>query len=245
MAKPFEVIVEQPLDATPEEAWQAITTGAAIDSWFMGTNSIEPRLGGALRTELGGFALESTITAWEPPYRFVHTTPEGDDGRLMTFAYEIEGRGGTTVLRFVHSGFLPDAEWADEFDALKIGDPAYVAKLAEYLRYFKGRTAIPVGAVGPQVDAERAWSTFTRELGLPRHPSEGDTVHARLDGLPALDGVVDYVSPEFLGVRTSDGMYRFIHGLGGAIVLGHHVFADVDRAATQQAWQAWVDRAFA
>ena len=64
-------------------------------------------------------------------------------------------------------------------------------------------------------------------------------------GLPAIDGVVDYVSAEFLGVRSSDALYRFIHGLGGTVVLGHHIFADVDRRETEQAWQSWVDRAFA
>ena len=75
--------------------------------------------------------------------------------------------------------------------------------------------------------------------------AEGDPVKANLEGLPALDGVVDFVSPEFLGVRTDDGLYRFIHGLGGTVVLGHHIFADVDQRETEGAWQDWVDRAFA
>ena len=68
---------------------------------------------------------------------------------------------------------------------------------------------------------------------------------ANLEGLPPLEGVVDMVSPEFLGVRTDDGLYRFIHGLGGTVVLGHHIFADVDQQETERAWQGWVDRAFA
>ncbi len=32
--------------------------------------------------------------------------------------------------------------------------------------------------------------------------------------------------------------YLFIHGLGGAIVLGHHIVAGVDRATSERAWQA-------
>jgi uncharacterized protein YndB with AHSA1/START domain len=167
MAKPFEVVVEQLAEATPEQAWEAITTGFGMDGWFMGTSEIEPRLGGAVRTALPGFTMESTITAWDPPHRFVNTSPQSEDGRLMAFEFTIEGRaGGTTLLRLVHSGFLPDDIWADEFDALKKGDPAYVFKLAEYLKHFRGRTAVPVSAWGAQVEADRAWSAFQRALGV-------------------------------------------------------------------------------
>src|SRR6266516_4027784 len=44
-------------------------------------------------------------------------------------------------------------------------------------------------------------------------------------GLGPIEGVVDYVTAEFLGVRTSTGLYRFIHGLGGSVVVEHHDFA--------------------
>ena len=71
----------------------------------------------------------------------------------------------------------------------------------------------------------------------------GDPAHFRAEGLPDLDGEIDYVSPDFIGLRTADGMYRFIHGMG-TIALGHHIFQPVDRASTEAAWQAWVDRTF-
>ena len=54
--------------------------------------------------------------------------------------------------------------------------------------------------------------------------------------------------PSFLGVRTGDGRYRFIHSgplRGDTVVLGHHVFAEVDQKETEQAWQAWLDQLFA
>jgi hypothetical protein len=71
----------------------------------------------------------------------------------MAFEYIIEGReGGSTVIRFVHNGFPPDDEWETEYEALQTGDPAYLQKLAEYLTYFHGRTAMPVSAYGPHVD---------------------------------------------------------------------------------------------
>jgi uncharacterized protein YndB with AHSA1/START domain len=246
MARPFEVRKEIELDATPEEVWEAIATGPGIDAWFMGTNEVEPREGGAVRMTLPGWTLESTVSVWDPPRRLLTETDKGEDGRFMAFEYIIEGReGASTVLRFVHSGFLPDDDWETEYEALKTGDPAYLQKLAEYLKYFRGRTAVPVSAFGPQVDRERAWAVFKDALGLTGEIAEGDQVRFTTGGLPPLEGVVDYVSPDFLGVRTSDGLYRFIHGLGGTIVLGHHIFSGVDQQATERAWQSWVERAFA
>ena len=246
MARPFEVRREIELEASPEEVWEAIATGPGIDAWFMGTNEVEPRQGGAARTTLPGFSMESTVSVWDPPTRFKTETDTGEDGRFMAFEYVIEGRdGGSTVLRFVHSGFLPDDDWELEFEALKTGDPAYLQKLIQFLKYFRGRTAAPVSAYGPKVDRERAWGVFKDALGLSGEIAEGDRARFNGEGLPPFGGVVDYVSPEFLGVRTPDGLYRFIHGFDGTVVLGHHIYADVDQQETERAWQAWVDRAFA
>ncbi len=246
MAHPFEVRKEIEIEATPEEVWEAIATGPGIDSWFMGSNAVEPGEGGVVRMTLPGWTLEATITAWDPPSRLETRTAEDEDGRVMAFEYLIEGRGGgSTVVRFVHSGFLAGDGWEEEYEALREGDPAYVFKLAEYLKHFLGRTGTPVSAYGPQVDRDRAWTIFRDALGLTGEVQEGDPVRFTPEGLPPIDGVVDYVSPSFLGVRTSDGMYRFIHGLGGTVVLGHHIFSDVDQQATERAWQDWVGRAFA
>jgi hypothetical protein len=144
----------------------------------------------------------------------------------------------------VHSGFLPDDVWEGEFDALKKGDPAYIFKLAEYLKHFRGRTAVPVSAWGAQVEADRAWSAFHGALGVGAAVTVGHPVHANLDGLPPIDGVIDYHTTDFLGVRTDDGIYRFIAAMGGTAI-GHHIYADLDRAATQAAWEAWLTSLFA
>ena len=59
MAHPFELSHEIEVDASPEEVWEAIATGPGVDSWFMGRNEIEPRVGGATRMDLGGSAEET------------------------------------------------------------------------------------------------------------------------------------------------------------------------------------------
>ena len=248
MAHPFELTDEFKVDASPEEVWDAIATGPGVDAWFMGRNEIEPREGGAMRTAMRGGTEEATITAWEPPVRFASRTPEGPDGAFHTFEYLVEGRGkGNTAVRWVHSGFLGE-NWESEYEGLSEGDPMYFDKLRVYLTYFRGRTATPVEMFGPAVsDRDEAWARYHRALGLSGAPSLGDRVRVTPDNLPELDGVVDWASRDFLGVRTDDGIYRFMHiaPFDGVTGVGHHVFVDgVDQQEAERAWASWLEKVF-
>ena len=63
-------------------------------------------------------------------------------------------------------------------------------------------------------------------------------------GLDPVDAVVDYAQPNFIGVRSADGLYRFFgrNAFGMPVGLSHHLFAaDVDKDKTQLAWQSWLD----
>jgi uncharacterized protein YndB with AHSA1/START domain len=249
MAHPFELTHEIEVDATPEEVWEAIATGPGVDAWFMGRNEIEPRDGGTIRMTLRGETDEATVTAWEPPTRFASRTPEGPDGSFHAFEYIVEGRDkGSTVVRWVHSGFLGE-NWEAEYEGLSEGDPMYFDKLRVYLTYFRGRKATPVAVFGPQVpDRDDAWERFHRGLGLTHEPSLGDRVRLTPEGLPVLEGVVDWRSRDFLGVRTGDGIYRFMHVsvFGGPTGVGHHVFVDgLDQAGAERDWGSWLAAVFA
>jgi uncharacterized protein YndB with AHSA1/START domain len=249
MTLPFSIEDEIDVDATPDQVWDAITVGPRLDSWFMGRSEIEPRAGGTIRTDFDGFAMESTVTVCEPSRRFVYRGEEGPDGAYMEFGWRIEPRaGGGSTVHFTHRGRLGGDDAQTEYEALKKGDPMYLRKLGHYLEFFNGQTATHnVAAYGPQaVDGERFWSTLKSTLGLGATVREWDAVRATVDGVATIDGVVDYVTPEFLGVRTSTGMYRFIHGLGGAVVVEHHDFGPRDNGhANSEAWQSWLSTAFA
>ncbi|MCW2859559.1 MAG: hypothetical protein JWP48_1267 [Actinoallomurus sp.] len=246
MTHEFEVRKEVTLDATPDQVWAAIATGPGIDAWYMGRSELEPGVGGTGRLTLGRQTEESTVTSWEPQRRLAYQTPENPDGTFMAIEYRIEERdGGRAVLRLVHSGFLGD-DWETEYEAMTIGWDMYLGKLAEYLTYFPGRTAKVVFAVRPQAPSrERTWEALKKEFGLPGEVTEGDAAQLAIAGLPPIEGVVDFQGlPDALGVRTEDGMYRFIHSgpkRGNVIILGHHVFAeDADEKETERAWQSWL-----
>jgi hypothetical protein len=88
-------------------------------------------------------------------------------------------------------------------------------------------------------------ATFRLALGLSDDAAVGDKVRLTPEGLEPVEGVVDYVSPSFLGVRSDDAIYRFIYGFDGTTLVGHHLFAEgVDRGRAEAAWSSWLTRVF-
>jgi uncharacterized protein YndB with AHSA1/START domain len=242
MSHDFEIADDIILDATPEQVWEAIATGPGVDSWFMGHTEIEPREGGTNSLDMMdtmGFVQKSTITAWEPGKRLAFR--EGSpDGTFTAFEYLLEGRdGGSTVLRFVHNGIL-GGDWEAQYDGLKV----YLKQLATYLKYFPGRHATRnLFLVGPAVsDDERAWSRFATALSLTGDITQGAPVRLNVPGLPATDGVVEFLSkPHFVGVRTPHGIHMLIKGYQDALVVGYHGFSDdEDQKEIESAWRSWL-----
>jgi uncharacterized protein YndB with AHSA1/START domain len=234
MAERFEVRKDVGLDATPEQVWEAIASGPGLATWFM---------------PMEVDADSEMVVAWEPGKRLAIETPPDDDGSTQAFEYLIEtSGGGTTVLRFVHSGLLGD-DWSDEFEAMTgMGWDMYLYTLAQYFRHFAGRAAVYVEAEGPPSSAtDAAWPLLVRALGVEVPIEPGTAVHIDVGVTGPLDGVVDYVSSNFVGVRTVDALVRF-HGrapLGLPVAVSHHAYGEpFDAPAMTQAWEAWLAGAF-
>jgi uncharacterized protein YndB with AHSA1/START domain len=248
MTHPFRIEASVEIEATPEEVWEALTIGEQLDGWWIGApNEVEPRLGGKVRQTFGDQASESTVTAWDPPHRFADAGTPGPDGVMHALEFTLEGRSGTTTVRFVHSGFLGD-DWESEYEALGEGDAMYVHQLAEYVRFFRGRPVAVVEHFQPGIaDRQTAMAILHAAVGLGDAVAVGDAVRLEPAGLGSLEGSVDYLSASMIGVRTGDALYRFAFiPMGGGIYLGHHVYRDdVDVAAVTSAWAAWLDRAVA
>jgi uncharacterized protein YndB with AHSA1/START domain len=241
MGHAWEERDEAVVAASVEEVWAAIATGPGIDSWFMGRSRVDPGPAGSVTTDVGGFAATGTVTAWDPPNHFAYRG-DGPGERFIAFEYLIEGRDqSSTVLRLVASGFLPDDDWEAEFEAMTAGGEMYFGTLVAYLDHFAGRFATPVNVIGPPVaDWPAAWAALRAGLGLGGRPAVGDPVRVTVPGVPSLEGLVDFVNSQALGIRTADGLYRFIQGYVGSFVLGHHLFTDPDENQTSQAWKTWL-----
>ena len=236
MPREFELRKEVELSATPEQVWAAITTEAGMSAWFMPMADVT-------RDGPG-------VTAWDPGHHLTVTTPTGEDGSTHAFEYLIEARdGGSTVLRFVHSGILGE-DWNTEYEGMtNLGWDMYLHTLAEYFTHFAGRTATYVHADGPAASAAGdAWPVLLDRLGITSAPARGERVRLTPDGLAAIDGVADWASPAFVGVRTDDALYRFHDraALGMPIAVGHHVYdTTVDGRVAAKLWHTWLHRTFA
>ncbi|GAA2559557.1 SRPBCC family protein [Pseudonocardia hydrocarbonoxydans] len=237
------------LDASPEQVWEAIATGPGISTWFV-PHSVEPREGGAVSADFGsGAGATGRVTAWEPGKRFAYgSAGPPEQGADYAFEFLVEGRdGGGTVLRFVQSGFT-DEGWEQEYDGFDRGWDLFFGNLRTYLAHFAGqpvRNAL-VMTFTPGRPAD-VWPMLHAALRLDRHPAVGDEVTLAPDGPPAVTGVVDVASPEFLGVRSAHGLHRIgVEGEQGCGVSAYHYFygEPVDAGALTTAWQEWLTRLF-
>ena len=246
MPQPFEIDLNVDVDATPEEVWEAISTGPGMDSWFLGRIDIEQREGGAVRWTVGGFSQDATVGTWDPPNRIVTMTKEDPEGSRHSFDYTVTAReGGRSNVRYVHSGML-GGDWEAEYEAMGEGDPMYLFKLAQYLRHFKGRFGASIDVFGPNVaDTDVVMGGFRRALGIG-DVTLSERVTLKPDGLAPIEGQVDALSVHFLGVISNDAIYRFIHGYTGVTMIGHHFFADgADKQRLENDWRFWLERTFA
>jgi uncharacterized protein YndB with AHSA1/START domain len=241
MGKEWEQLDEVVVGATVEQVWDAIATGPGIDGWYMGHTAVSPGPTGTVTTDIGGFAMKSAVTAWEPLHHFGYRG-DGPGERFIAFEYLIEGRDqGSTLVRVVASGFLPGDDWEAEFDAMRKGGELYFRTMVAYLNHFAGRTGPIVTLSGPPVtDWDAAWTALRDALGVRPTPELGDTVSFNVAGFGPVDGIVDFINPAGIGIRTDDGLFRFIQGFFGTWFLSHHLFRPADEAGVSDAWRAWL-----
>lgn len=243
MSRAFEITREIELPAGPRDVWTAITAHTA--AWQFPTGMEIPA--GATPPEGG------PVTTWNPPHRLV-IRMESPDGTFNALDYAIEARaGGTAQLRYVHSGILAD-DWEDQYDAIDGHTDFYLHTLGQYLEHFNGREATYVGQPSSGIEgpdgagAPEAMETLRAALGVPADAGVGEEVHGSLGDAGTLDGVIDYSTPEFLGVRTADGLYRFFgrNHFGGVVGMSAHLFVDgIDATASEAALKAWLDAVYA
>ena len=239
MTHPFEVSGETTVDATPEQVWDAITTGPGVDSWLMGRTEIDSE-SKTSTFDMFGNTSTSAITAWEPGRRYATQEEQNPDGTFMAYEWLIEARdGGAAVVRFVHSGLLGE-DWEAEYNGLSVGDQAYLTKLKVYVEHFAPRTAT-LSTFRPGPVTTDSWAAMTAAVGAGPDAANGQPARLTVPGIEPADGVVAFVRiPSFVGMRTDDAMYMLIHGYNDMMFATAHYFDDRDRSAETEAWQAWL-----
>ncbi|WP_028058799.1 SRPBCC family protein [Candidatus Solirubrobacter pratensis] len=242
MVKEFEVRWEGELPAGPQEVWDAITRHSAGYMW---TIEYEPWIGGA---ERGLTAGGGTVTAWAPLRHFsTRTRPETERDGVNELDYRLEPVGSATYLRYVHRTAVPAGDYDRQLAACRHHTSFYQHSLGQYACHFAGREAAYVSVDGPESSPQGGFLALRRALGLAGDVVTGDRVRLTPAGLEPIDGVVDYVTGSFLGVRSADALYR-LYGRdtwGWPVGVALHLFGeDVDQAASERAWGDWVAGVF-
>ncbi len=146
----FEMTIEI---AVPAGAvWQALTTAEELVRWFPTRAEITPGAGGRWMVSWdGNWPWNTNIEIWEPnrhlrlrdqvgrPYDVEGKTINQSVAPLpIAIDWYIEGRGGSTSLRLVHSGFGRGGAWDDEFEGVSLGWQLELNGLKHYLERHRG-----------------------------------------------------------------------------------------------------------
>ncbi len=217
--------------APPDVVWRALVDAEELRRWFPVDAKVEPGPGGSVWMSWGpGSEGSARIEIWEPDRRLALVESYGGNPPVgVTVEYQLEGTGGSTVLRLVQSGF-GGGDWEAQYDSLDGGWTYFLFNLKHYLERHRG---VPRKLVWERrrlaAPRERVWDALTGPGGLVR---SGDRILLPLDGeeiagqvfldrrpthlatlLPALDDALLFVELESGAGAWHCGSYLSTYGL--------------------------------
>ncbi len=235
-------IIETALEIaeSPEVVWKALTDARELQRWFPIRARVEPGAGGSIWLSWGPpWEGDGRIEIWEPnrhlrtQWPFHAPNPEeGTAPTLLSVDYHLEGRGGKTLLRLVHSGFGPGAGFDDEYDGTRRGWQFELRSLRHYLEKHRGddRTVALAAHRIPMPPSE-AWARLSSRDGLAASGSmerlrEGDSYALKFASGDEIRGAVLVCQPptDFSGTvaNLEESLFR------------------VGIEKTGEAWEVWM-----
>jgi len=168
---------EMEIDAPVEAVWRALTDASELMRWFPPEAEVTPGEGGEVRLMWGEhWDGRCAIEIWKPNehlrYTWMENTapPDVDTGqpsKPLLVDFLLEGKGGTTVLRLVHTGFGPDADWDAMYDGVRRGWLFELCSLKHYLERRHGRDRqFAWFHRRPKISRDAAWRTLLSAGGL-------------------------------------------------------------------------------
>ncbi|HEY8699652.1 MAG TPA: SRPBCC domain-containing protein [Arthrobacter sp.] len=223
----FEIVYDTELPGTPERVWEAVTNGTP--AWMFPTDQ-----------------WPDVKTVKEYPNHLV-SRMDGPDGWFNQLEHVLEPlEGGRTHLHYVHSGIFAD-NWDEQYDGASRHTEFYLHTLGQYLKHFDGRPVVFTDVQGPAASqAPDGFVQLKNALGVESAP-QGSAVELELDGVGRLSGEVDFSNEHFLGLCTSDAMYRFFgrNAFGAPVGMTVHDFSGGgDPDSTAKVWGDFLEKVY-
>jgi uncharacterized protein YndB with AHSA1/START domain len=206
-----DVKLETIIEAPQEAVWKALTEAEELTKWFPPQARVTPGQGGKIWMSWGeGIEGESTIEVWDAPRRLRHTfgaVPAAVD-------WVLEGRGGTTVLRMVHSGFGEGADFDDEVESHERGWAIFARNLKHYLERHRGQPCVQVALVR-RFDAprEEVWPRVVALVPGIERVGAGAPFTLRASTGDELKGTLEIITPArdlaFAAENLGGALFRF------------------------------------
>jgi hypothetical protein len=224
----FGIVYDTDLPGTPERVWEAVTAGTP--AWMFPTDQ-----------------WPAVRTVEEYPSHLV-SRMDGPDGWFNQLEHVLEPLdGGRARLHYVHSGIFAD-NWDEQYDGASRHTGFYLHTLGQYLQYFDGRPVVFTDIQAPAASqAADGFAQLRRALGV-EPAGQGSQVELELDGVGRLSGEVDFSNEHFLGIRTSDALYRFFgrNAFGAPVGMTGHDFSGAgDPETTAKAWGNFLEKVYA
>jgi uncharacterized protein YndB with AHSA1/START domain len=128
--------------ASPEDVWKTITEAAELVRWFPLQAEVLPQAGGHITYAWGDLVGRCSILEWHPVSHlktsWMQAPSTGAESSAVAVDWFLEGSGGKTRLRLVHSGFGAGAEWDEEFNGTNRGWKFELYSLKHYLENHRG-----------------------------------------------------------------------------------------------------------